>query len=230
MIELKNVECKFIFNDGLNLKINKGEFVVIIGDNGAGKSSLINLISGNLFCLSGQILIDGMDFSNKKNFERSKYISHVFQDFRAGTNGLMSVRENLSLALNKNNINLFRRAIKKENDDLFKNMIDLDLNKKVDELSGGQRQKLSLIMAIINKPKILLLDEHTAALDPVAAKEIMEFTNKIIKENNLTALMVTHNLKMSAEYGDRLIFMRDGKIKFDIKGNRNLEDIIKMFE
>ena len=230
MIELKNVKCKFIFNDGLNLKINKSEFVVIIGDNGAGKSSLINLISGNLFCLSGQILIDGMDFSNKKNFERSKYISHVFQDFRAGTNGLMSVRENLSLALNKNNINLFRRAIKKENDDLFKNMIDLDLNKKVDELSGGQRQKLSLIMAIINKPKILLLDEHTAALDPVAAKEIMEFTNKIIKENNLTAVMVTHNLKMSAEYGDRLIFMRDGKIKFDIKGNRNLEDIIKMFE
>lgn len=230
MIELKNVRCKFIFNDGLNLKINKGEFVVIIGDNGAGKSSLINLISGNLFCLSGQILIDGMDFSNKKNFERSKYISHVFQDFRAGTNGLMSVRENLSLALNKNNINLFLRAIKKENDDLFKNMIDLDLNKKVDELSGGQRQKLSLIMAIINKPKILLLDEHTAALDPVAAKEIMEFTNKIIKENNLTAVMVTHNLKMSAEYGDRLIFMRDGKIKFDIKGNRNLEDIVKMFE
>ena len=230
MIELKNVKCKFIFNDGLNLKINKGEFVVIIGDNGAGKSSLINLISGNLFCLSGQILIDGMDFSNKKNFERSKYISHVFQDFRAGTNGLMSVRENLSLALNKNNISLFRRAIKKENDDLFKNMIDLDLNKKVDELSGGQRQKLSLIMAIINKPKILLLDEHTAALDPVAAKEIMEFTNKIIKENNLTVLMVTHNLKMSVEYGDRLIFMRDGKIKFDIKGNRNLEDIVKMFE
>ena len=230
MIELKNVKCKFIFNDGLNLKINKSEFVVIIGDNGAGKSSLINLISGNLFCLSGQILIDGMDFSNKKNFERSKYISHVFQDFRAGTNGLMSVRENLSLALNKNNINLFLRAIKKENDDLFKNMIDLDLNKKVDELSGGQRQKLSLIMAIINKPKILLLDEHTAALDPVTAKEIMEFTNKIIKENNLTAMMVTHNLKMSAEYGDRLIFMRDGKIKFDIKGNRNLEDIVKMFE
>lgn len=230
MIELKNVKCKFIFGDGLNLKINKSEFVIIIGDNGAGKSSLINLISGNLFCLSGQILIDGMDFSNKKNFERSKYISHVFQDFRAGTNGLMSVRENLSLALNKNNINLFRRAIKKENDDLFKNMIDLDLNKKVDELSGGQRQKLSLIMAIINKPKILLLDEHTAALDPVAAKEIMEFTSKIIKENNLTAVMVTHNLKMSAEYGDRLIFMRDGKIKFDIKGNRNLEDIIKMFE
>ena len=230
MIELKNVKCKFIFNDGLNLKINKGEFVVIIGDNGAGKSSLINLISGNLFCLSGQILIDGMDFSNKKNFERSKYISHVFQDFRAGTNGLMSVKENLSLALNKNNISLFRRAIKKENDDLFKNMIDLDLNKKVDELSGGQRQKLSLIMAIINKPKILLLDEHTAALDPVAAKEIMEFTNKIIKENNLTVLMVTHNLKMSVEYGDRLIFMRDGKIKFDIKGNRNLEDIVKMFE
>ncbi len=230
MIELKNVKCKFIFNDGLNLKINKSEFVVIIGDNGAGKSSLINLISGNLFCLSGQILIDGMDFSNKKNFERSKYISHVFQDFRAGTNGLMSVRENLSLALNKNNINLFRRAIKKEHDDLFKNMIDLDLNKKVDELSGGQRQKLSLIMAIINKPKILLLDEHTAALDPVAAKEIMEFTSKIIKENNLTALMVTHNLKMSAEYGDRLIFMRNGRIKFDIKGNRNLEDIVKMFE
>ena len=230
MIELKNVRCKFIFNDGLNLKINRGEFVVIIGDNGAGKSSLINLISGNLFCLSGQILIDGMDFSNKKNFERSKYISHVFQDFRAGTNGLMSVRENLSLALNKNNISLFKRAIKKENDDLFKNMIDLDLNKKVDELSGGQRQKLSLIMAIINKPKILLLDEHTAALDPVAAKEIMEFTSKIIKENDLTALMVTHNLKMSVEYGDRLIFMRDGKIKFDIKGDRNLEDIVKMFE
>lgn len=230
MIELKNVRCKFIFNDGLNLKINRGEFVVIIGDNGAGKSSLINLISGNLFCLSGQILIDGMDFSNKKNFERSKYISHVFQDFRAGTNGLMSVRENLSLALNKNNISLFKRAIKKENDDLFRKMIDLDLNKKVDELSGGQRQKLSLIMAIINKPKILLLDEHTAALDPVTAKEIMEFTNKIIKENNLTAVMVTHNLKMSVEYGDRLIFMRDGKIKFDIKGNRHLEDMVKMFE
>ena len=230
MIELKNVKCKFIFNDGLNLKINRGEFVVIIGDNGAGKSSLINLISGNLFCLSGQILIDGMDFSNKKNFERSKYISHVFQDFRAGTNGLMSVKENLSLALNKNNISLFKRAIKKENDDLFRKMIDLDLNKKVDELSGGQRQKLSLIMAIINKPKILLLDEHTAALDPVTAKEIMEFTNKIIKENNLTAMMVTHNLKMSVEYGDRIIFMRDGKIKFDIKGNRHLEDMVKMFE
>lgn len=229
MIELKDIRCKFIF-DGLNLKINEGEFVVIIGDNGAGKSSMMNLISGDLFCLSGKILIDGIDFSKKKNFERSKYISHVFQDFRTGTNGIMTVRENLSLALNKNNICLFKRAIDKKNDLLFKNMIDLALDKKVDELSGGQRQRLSLIMAIINKPKILLLDEHTAALDHQTAKEIMAFTEKIIRENNLTAVMVTHNLNMSVKYGDRLIFMRKGKIKFDIKGKRNLEDIIKMFD
>ena len=229
MIELKNISCGFIFKN-LNLEIKKGEFVVIIGDNGAGKSSLMNLICGNLLPVEGKVFIDNIDVTKKKEFERAKYISYVFQDPKLGTNGLMTVRENLSLALNKNNFCLYKRAIDKNNDLVFRDLIDFDLDKLVCDLSGGQRQKLCLIMSVINMPRILLLDEHTAALDIKSSKEIMELTNKIIKQNNLTAVMITHNLNWSVKYGDRLIFMREGKIKFDITGKRNLNDIIKLFD
>ncbi|MDR1090128.1 MAG: ATP-binding cassette domain-containing protein [Prevotella sp.] len=238
MISLKNIEVTFnkntqheqkLFNN-FNLKIKDGEFVIIIGDNGAGKSTLINLISGGVIQSKGKVIFNGRDVSMQNEYIRAKDIARVFQDPKIGTCSDMTVRENLSMAYNKASGHSLKKGVNKENDKYFKDILNelglgLEnfLDKQTDDLSGGQRQTLSLIMAMMTKPKILLLDEHIAALDPETAKIVLEKTEMIVKEHNLTAIMITHSIPASMKYGSRLIFMRDGVIMFDVSGKEKTE-------
>lgn len=233
MIKLNNIEVTFnkntqheqrLFNK-FNLEINEGDFVVVMGDNGAGKSTLINLISGGIIPNNGEIILDGEEVSKQKEYIRAKNIARVFQDPKIGTCSNMTVKENLSIAYNKSTKNPFKKGVNKNNNKYFKELLaefglglEDFLDKLTSDLSGGQRQILSLIMAMMTNPKILLLDEHIAALDPETAKIVLEKTNKIIKENKLTAIMITHSIPAAMKYGNRLIFMRNGKIKFDVNG------------
>lgn len=224
----------------LSLTINKGEFVTIIGSNGTGKSTLLNIISGLIKESQGDILLDGMNITNLAEHKRTKLISRVFQDPSLSTCPSMTVRENLSLALNKGNLLNLKRCLRHKSETLESLLenISLDLKKYLDVqvryLSGGQRQALSLIMASITNPKILLLDEHTAALDPKTSNEIIELTDQIVREKNITTLMVTHNLKHAITYGDRLIMLHKGEVILDIHGeekaNITIEEILHKFE
>ncbi|OFI07640.1 thiamine import ATP-binding protein ThiQ [Clostridium acetireducens DSM 10703] len=224
----------------LNLNINKGDFVSIIGSNGTGKSTLLNIISGIVEETSGSILLQGKDITKMPEHKRTKIISRVFQDTNLGTCGSMTVRENLSLALNKGKLINFKYCLRYKTEYLEELLdgISLDLKKLLDVevkyLSGGQRQALSLIMASICNPKVLLLDEHTAALDPKISNEVMKLTEKIVKEKNITTLMVTHNLKDAIQYGNRLIMLHRGEIILDLdveeKKKITVEDILKKFE
>jgi len=233
MIKLKNIEVVFNKNTQqeqtlfkkFNLEIERGEFVVVMGDNGAGKSTLINLISGGIIQESGEVILDGKDVSKQKEHIRAKDIARVFQDPKIGTCSNMTVRENLSIAYNKSKRNPFKKGVNRTNDKYFKEVLaefglglENFLDKQTNDLSGGQRQTLSLIMAMMTNPKILLLDEHIAALDPETAKIVLKKTNKIVKEYNLTAIMITHSIPAAMKYGNRLIFMRNGKVMFDVKG------------
>jgi len=248
MLQIKNLSKSFsniygnpniIFQD-LTLTINEGEFVSIIGSNGTGKSTLLNIISGLIKESQGDILLDGTNLTHLAEYKRTQLISRVFQDPSLGTCPSMTVRENLSLALNKGNLLNLKKCLRHRTE-VIENIlkdISLDLNKyldvKVKYLSGGQRQALSLVMASITNPKVLLLDEHTAALDPKTSNEIIDLTNKIIREKNITTLMVTHNLKHAIEYGDRLIMLHKGEIILDISGeeklNMTIENILEKFE
>lgn len=248
MLQIKNLSKSFsniygspniIFQD-LTLTINEGEFVSIIGSNGTGKSTLLNIISGLIKESQGDILLDGNNLTHLPEYKRTQLISRVFQDPSLGTCPSMTVRENLSLALNKGNLLNLKKCLRHKTE-VIENIlkdISLDLNKyldvKVKYLSGGQRQALSLVMASITNPKVLLLDEHTAALDPKTSNEIIDLTNKIIREKNITTLMVTHNLKHAIEYGDRLIMLHKGEIILDISGeeklNMTIEKILEKFE
>ena len=224
----------------LSLTINKGEFVTIIGSNGTGKSTLLNIISGLIKESQGDILLDGMNITNLAEHKRTKLISRVFQDPSLSTCPSMTVRENLSLALNKGNLLNLKRCLRHKSETLESLLenISLDLKKYLDVqvryLSGGQRQALSLIMSSITNPKILLLDEHTAALDPKTSNEIIELTDQIVREKNITTLMVTHNLKHAITYGDRLIMLHKGEVILDISGeekaNMTIEEILHKFE
>lgn len=248
MLQIKNISKTFynpygpsntIFKD-LSLTINKGEFVSIIGSNGTGKSTLLNIISGFINEVQGDILLDGNNITQLAEHKKTQLISRVFQDPSLGTCPSMTVRENLSLALNKGHLLNLKKCLRHKTkviEDLLED-ISLDLKKyldvKVKYLSGGQRQALSLIISSITNPKVLLLDEHTAALDPKTSNEIIELTNKIVKEKNITTLMVTHNLKHAIEYGDRLIMLHKGEIILDISGeekfNITIEEILDKFE
>lgn len=248
MLQIKNISKTFynpygapstIFKN-LSLTINKGEFVSIIGSNGTGKSTLLNIISGFINEVQGDILLDDINITELAEHKKTQLISRVFQDPTLGTCPSMTVRENLSLALNKGDLLNLKKCLRHKTEvmeDLLEG-ISLDLKNYLDVqvkyLSGGQRQALSLIMASITNPKVLLLDEHTAALDPKTSKEIIEFTNKIVKEKNITTLMVTHNLKHAIEYGDRLIMLHKGEIILDIsneeKFNMTIEEILHKFE
>lgn len=248
MIELKNIEKVFnrytinespVFKD-FNLKIESGEFVSVIGSNGSGKSTLLNLICGNVFPDSGSIKIDGNDITNKKDFLRYKKIGRVFQDPKMGTCPSMTILENISMAENKNSSWGLKSGIRKEKIGEYKEMLrnlnlglENKLNSKVSNLSGGQRQALALLIATLTDIDFLILDEHTAALDPKTADIIMELTQKIVREKNLTTIMVTHNLKYSLKYGDRILMMHEGKIIIDKKGeekdNLELDDILNKF-
>lgn len=216
--------------DNFNIEVNKGEFITIIGSNGAGKSTLLNLISGNIPIDSGKILLDGKDVSFKEEYARAKEIGRVYQNPSIGVSPNMTILENLSLADNKGKSYGLSFGINKKRIEYYKELlVKLDLgleNKlynKVTLLSGGQRQALTLMMAVMSDPKLLLLDEHTAALDPKTSAKIMDITQEVIKENNITTLMVTHNMKQALEYGNRLLMMHEGKVLFDIKGKEKLE-------
>lgn len=248
MLQIKNISKTFnnpygssntVFKD-LSLTINKGEFVSIIGSNGTGKSTLLNIISGFINEVHGDILLDGNSITKLPEHKRTQLISRVFQNPSLGTCPSMTVRENLSLALNKGSLLNLKKCLRHKTEDIENLLedISLDLKKHLDVqvkyLSGGQRQALSLIMSTITNPKILLLDEHTAALDPKTSNEIIDLTNKIVKEKNITTLMVTHNLKHAIEYGDRLIMLHKGEVILDISGEEKsslaIEDILEKFE
>ena len=231
-------EKKAITN--LNLHLNEGDFLTIIGSNGAGKSTLLNCIAGTYQIDDGSIVLDGNDITKLKQFERAKYIARVFQDPLLGTASDMEIQENLSLALHRGEKRNLRYGITNKEKELFKQNLSLlnlhledRLTSKVGLLSGGQRQGLTLLMATIKKPSLLLLDEHTAALDPITARNVLEITDKLVNENHITTIMVTHNMQDAIDYGNRLIMMNDGKIIFDISGEQKKklkkEDLINKF-
>ncbi|WP_125588388.1 ABC transporter ATP-binding protein [Companilactobacillus jidongensis] len=225
--------------DGINLSINPQDFIVVLGTNGAGKSTLLDAITGANTLSSGKILLNGDDITSTNLAKRSRYISRVYQDPKLGTSPRMTVAENLLLAKRRG---LPRRLrLRKLNDHMkefasfTKDLPTLDnrLNTFTDKLSGGQRQTLSFLMAIIQKPELLLLDEHTAALDPQTSQELMELTNKVIIEKKLTCLMVTHNLTEAVKYGNRLIILKKGKIVLDLdneaKAKLKEQDLLEYF-
>ncbi|KRK80943.1 ABC transporter ATP-binding protein [Companilactobacillus nodensis] len=225
--------------DGINLSINPQDFIVVLGTNGAGKSTLLDAITGANTLSSGKILLNGDDITSTNLAKRSRYISRVYQDPKLGTSPRMTVAENLLLAKRRG---LPRRLrLRRLNDHMkefasfTKDLPTLDnrLNTFTDKLSGGQRQTLSFLMAIIQKPELLLLDEHTAALDPQTSQELMELTNKVIIEKKLTCLMVTHNLTEAVKYGNRLIVLKKGKIVLDLdneaKSKLKEQDLLEYF-
>lgn len=249
MLKVKNIYKTF--NKGtinqknaivdISLELKEGDFVTVIGGNGAGKSTLLNLISGMHIIDKGTISIDGIDLSKKHEYKRAKYMGRVFQDPMMGTCADMSIEENLAMALRRGKRRTLKWGITKEEKELFKKQLELldlglenRMTSKVGLLSGGQRQALTLLMATITKPRILLLDEHTAALDPKTAKKVLDLTEKLIKENNLTAIMITHNMKDAIKYGNRLFMLNDGQLVLDIDENKkqdlHVSDLLKMFE
>ncbi len=209
----------------LSLSLNDGDFVTVIGGNGAGKSTLLNAIAGVWPVDEGNILIDGVDVTGLPEYKRAAFIGRVFQDPMLGTAPNMQIEENLALAFRRGKKRTLRWGITKaEREDYYERLhaLGLGLEKrmtdKVGLLSGGQRQALTLLMASLQKPKLLLLDEHTAALDPATAAKVLELSDKIVEENGLTALMITHNMKDAITHGNRLIMMNEGHIILDISG------------
>ena len=224
----------------INLEINDGDFVSVIGGNGAGKSTLLNLIAGVHNCDTGSIFLDGMDITSIPEYKRAKYLGRVFQDPMMGTAANMQIVENLALAMRRGKRRFLSWHIQQAEKNLYRtklSLLDLGLeyrmSSKVGLLSGGQRQALTLLMATLQKPKLLLLDEHTAALDPKTARKVLSLTDSIVKQDNLTTFMVTHNMKDAIKYGNRLIMMSEGRIVYDVRGqekqNLQVEDLLKKF-
>ena len=211
--------------NGVSLTLNDGDFVTVIGSNGAGKSTLLNAIAGIWPIDDGKIMIDEHDITKLKDFQRAKYIGRVFQDPMTGTAATMWIEENMALAKRRGKKRGLKIGIEDKERQEYKELLkqlDLGLENrlttKVGLLSGGQRQALTLLMATMQKPRLLLLDEHTAALDPKTANKVLEITDKLIKENNLTTFMVTHNMKDALKYGNKIIMMCDGKIILEAEG------------
>ena len=248
MLEIRNISKTFnpgtvnekvALND-VSLHLNEGESVAVIGGNGAGKSTLMNAVAGTWLVDAGTISLDGIDITNLPEYKRAKYIGRVFQDPMMGTAATMQIEENLALALRRGQKRTLKIGITKAERDNFRELLktlDLGLEDrltaKVGLLSGGQRQALTLLMASLVKPKLLLLDEHTAALDPKTAAKVMNVTRTIVNRDKLTTLMITHNMRDAIEYGDRLIMMYEGKIALDISGtekqNLTVEDLLAKF-
>ena len=248
MLELKNV-CK-TFNPGtvnakvalsdLNLKLNDGDFVTVIGGNGAGKSTMLNAIAGSFLIDSGSITIDGQNITNLPEHKRAAFLGRVFQDPMMGTAPTMQIEENLALAARRGKRRGLRWGVTKaERADYQERLRALDLGledrmtAKVGLLSGGQRQALTLLMAALQQPKLLLLDEHTAALDPRTAAQVLELSDRIVQEHNLTTLMITHNMKDAIAHGNRLIMMDAGRVVVDISGEEKkkltVPDLLALF-
>ena len=249
MLKLENIHLTFnpgTVNEkkaleGLNLELEKGDFVTILGSNGAGKSTLFNTIAGTYRPDAGKVYLDGKDITNLPDFKRSKEIGRLFQDPLKGTAPNMTIEENLALAYLRANhaTSPFSMISKKDRAEFREKLSMLGLgledrmNQPVGLLSGGQRQALTLLMATLVTPKILLLDEHTAALDPGTAEVVLELTKKIVAENNITCLMITHNLASSLDLGNRTMMMRSGRIVLDLKNEQRQgltpDDLLKLF-
>lgn len=249
MLKLDNIHKTFnpgtinekIALNGVNLTLNEGDFVTVIGGNGAGKSTTLNAIAGVWPIDSGKIYIGGDDVTKLSEHKRAKYLGRVFQDPMTGTATTMSIEENLAIAARRGEKRGLSWGITHQERDTYREMLkalDLGLEdrltSKVGLLSGGQRQAITLLMASIKKPKLLLLDEHTAALDPKTAAKVLEISDKIIAENHLTAMMVTHNMKDAIVHGNRLIMMHEGKVILNISGEEKkkltVEDLLHQFE
>ena len=248
MLELKNVSKTFhpgtvnakVALDGLNLTLNDGDFVTVIGSNGAGKSTMLNAIAGVFQIDSGSIVIDGKDVTRLPEFKRAEYLGRVFQDPMMGTAPTMMIEENLALAARRGKKRGLKWGISNAEREFYKEQLKIlglgledRMSVKVGLLSGGQRQALTLLMAAMEKPKLLLLDEHTAALDPKTAAKVLEISDKIVEENHLTTLMVTHNMKDAIAHGNRLIMMDSGKVILDISGEEKkkltVPQLLEMF-
>ena len=249
MLEIRNISKTF--NPGtvnekralknVSLTLEDGDFVTVIGGNGAGKSTMLNAIAGVWPVDAGHILIDGEDVTRLPEYKRAAFLGRVFQDPMNGTAATMGIEENLALALRRGQSRTLRAGIKNQEREVYKRLLatlglglEERLTSKVGLLSGGQRQALTLLMATLKKPKLLLLDEHTAALDPKTAAKVLETTEMIVNRDKLTTLMITHNMKDAIVHGNRLIMMMDGNIILEIRGeekkNLTVEDLLHKFE
>ncbi len=249
MLEIKNIRKTFnpgtvnqkTALDGVSLTLNDGDFVTVIGGNGAGKSTLLNAVSGAWLVDEGSIFIDGVDVTRLPEHKRAKFIGRVFQDPMMGTAATMQIEENLALAMRRGKRRTLKSGItasERENYRELLKILDLGLEDrltvKVALLSGGQRQALTLLMATLQKPRLLLLDEHTAALDPKTAAKVLDTTERIVTRDKLTTLMITHNMRDAIAHGNRLIMMYEGRIAIDVSGEEKkrltVEDLLQMFE
>ena len=248
MLEIKNINV--IFNKDtvnekkalcdLSLTLNDGDFATVIGSNGAGKSTMLNAVAGNIEVESGRIYNNGKDITYMKEHKRARFIGRLYQDPLKGTAPHMTIEENMGLAYSRGKKVRFRLGVRRSDREYFKSVcaklgigLEHRLKNEVGGLSGGQRQALTLLMATMETPELLLLDEHTAALDPKTADLIMELTDKVVKEKKLTAIMVTHNLRYAVEYGNRLLMMHQGKAVIDKAGEEKskitVDDILGKF-
>lgn len=248
ILELKNI-CK-TFNRGsvnekvalknLDLTVNEGDFITVIGGNGAGKSTLMNAICGTFPVDSGTIILGGADVTRLPEYKRAKYLGRVFQDPMMGTSPNMEIEENLALAYRRGKVRSLMPGITKKEREFYREQLSRlglgledRMTAKVGLLSGGQRQSLTLLMATLKKPELLLLDEHTAALDPKTAAKVLGFTEEIAVENNLTTVMITHNMMDAIRCGNRLIMMQEGRVIYDVSGEEKkslkVEDLLQRF-
>lgn len=248
MLEIKNITKTFnrgTVNEkkalrGVNLTLHDGDFVTVIGGNGAGKSTLLNAIAGVWPIDTGAIVIDGKDVTRLPEYKRAAFLGRVFQDPMNGTAATMGIEENLALALRRGRVRSLKPGIKNEERKLYVDMLkrlglglEDRLTSKVGLLSGGQRQALTLLMSTLQRPKLLLLDEHTAALDPKTAKKVLDLTAEMVEEQKLTTLMITHNMRDAIRYGNRLIMLHAGRIILDISGQEKKDltvpELLEMF-
>ena len=227
--------------NGLNITVNDGDFVTVIGGNGAGKSTMLNAICGVFPVDEGKIVLDGNDVTALPEYKRAKFLGRVFQDPMMGTSPNMEIQENLALAYRRGKSRLLRPGITKAEKELYREHLkrlglglEDRMTSKVGLLSGGQRQSLTLLMATLNRPDLLLLDEHTAALDPKTAAKVLALTEEITAEEKLTTIMITHNMKDAIHYGNRLVMMHEGRVVYDVSGEEKsaltVEDLLKKFE
>ena len=249
MLEIQNVHKTFnlgtinekVALNGVNLNLNPGDFVTIIGGNGAGKSTTLNAIAGVWPIDEGKIIVDGVDLTRLSEHKRAVHLGRVFQDPMIGTASTMSIEENMAIAARRGEHRGLRWGISRNEREKYKEQLkelnlglEERLSSKVGLLSGGQRQAITLLMAAMKKPKLLLLDEHTAALDPKTAAKVLEISDKIIEENQLTAMMVTHNMKDAIAHGNRLIMMHEGRVIYDVSGEEkkklHVSDLLAKFE
>ena len=248
MLKIENVRKVFnagtinekVALNGLNLELKEGDFVTVIGGNGAGKSTMLNSVAGVYPVDAGKILIDGVDVTHLPEYKRAKFIGRVFQDPMMGTAATMQIEENLALALRRGKPRTLRAGITRQEREEYREKLKIlelgledRLTAKVGLLSGGQRQALTLLMATLQEPKLLLLDEHTAALDPKTAAKVLEATQRIVERNGLTTMMITHNMRDAIAYGNRLIMMYDGHVVVDVSGEEKkhltVEQLLNLF-